>query len=86
MTNGDLSESANYWDARAIQVEEPGVWRNPLGGQEMGCTEWTSLADCFGAGTKDLRFRLRGAPALIFEDDLETGNRGRWTLCNGCSS
>ena len=28
----------------------------------------------------------RTSGALIFEDDLETGNRGRWTLCNGCSS
>jgi hypothetical protein len=59
----NLASSAGdwYWESRTKQSDSPAVWRNPGGGDGIGCTTWTSKQTCFGStGRPDFMFALYG--------------------------
>jgi hypothetical protein len=47
------------WYANSVQHGNRAVWRNPLGGQSVGCQTWDTIENCFGFGP-DLMFDLKG--------------------------
>jgi hypothetical protein len=48
------------WEASNDTVGLPSEWRNPGGGFDTGCTDWTRQTDCYDAGQGDQMFALKG--------------------------
>lgn len=85
-SNQDAGFEGQYiWYGRDSQSGDKAVWRNPGGAFGLGCPSWETIETCGGGfyGV-DFQFALRGAPSLIFEDNLEIGWHGRWSSCSGC--
>jgi len=48
------------WEASEDVVGLPSLWRNPGGGFDIGCTEWTTQTECIPDGQGDQMFALKG--------------------------
>jgi hypothetical protein len=60
VANMDLEAAGAWaWQVNGVRHGKLALWRNPNGGFETGCTNWSTLEDCFGYGP-DLMFALRG--------------------------
>ena len=48
------------WEASTGVVGLPSLWRNPGGGFDIGCTDWTTQTECIPDGQGDQMFALKG--------------------------
>jgi hypothetical protein len=59
--NQDFNEAGQWSWASSDEIgNSPAMWRNPGGGFEIGCTEWTVETTCIADGQGDHLFALKG--------------------------